>query len=110
MPGPTTCIILFALRTLKIISDMSLATESRAFDAYAESTFVDEPHYARMDSALLAAMGVVMVSAIILRARGFGGVIPGLLWLSRRFPRPRRFSRTSEVYAVLAPSLNHDTI
>ncbi len=79
MPGPTIYIIPLALRTLKIISDMSLAMESRAFDAYAERTFVDEPLYARMDYALIAAMGVVMVSAIILRVRGFGGVIPGLL-------------------------------
>lgn len=75
----TSYIIPLALRTLKIISDMSLAMESRAFDPYATRTFVSEPQYTQVDYVFIGVMGLILVTALVMRLNGYGGVIAGLL-------------------------------
>lgn len=75
----TSYIIPLALRALKIVSDLSIAMESRAFDPYAKRTFVRESRLRAADKALLVAMGVTLVGGLLLRVTGFGGVAEGML-------------------------------
>jgi energy-coupling factor transport system permease protein len=75
----TAYIIPLALRSLKIVSDLGVAMESRAFDPYAKRTFVRESRLSLADKALLIAMVVTLVAGIGLRLAGLGGVAEGML-------------------------------
>jgi energy-coupling factor transport system permease protein len=75
----TSYIIPLTLRALKIVSDLSIAMESRAYDPYTPRTFVRELKMRRADQIILIGMIVLLVSSIILRIYGFGELKIGLL-------------------------------
>ncbi len=75
----TAYVIPLAVRALKIVSDLSVAMESRAFDPYAKRTFVREAHFRPVDKALLIGMAIGLVGGIGLRLAGFGGMAEGML-------------------------------
>ena len=75
----TSYIIPLTLRALKIVSDLSIAMESRAFDPYTPRTFVRELKMRRIDQILLICMAVFLALSILLRLFGFGGLELGLL-------------------------------
>lgn len=75
----TSYVIPLALRALKIVSDLSIAMESRAFDPYAKRTFGRELRLRVVDKAILALMAVALVGGIIMRVTGLGGVASGML-------------------------------
>jgi energy-coupling factor transporter transmembrane protein EcfT len=70
----TAYIIPLTLRALKIVSDLSIAMESRAFDPYGTRTFVNESKFSRTDKIILILMGGLLVASILLRIFGFGGL------------------------------------
>jgi energy-coupling factor transport system permease protein len=72
-------VIPLSLRALKIVSDLSLAMESRAFDPYAERTFMHRPRYAAIDKLLLTAMLLALVAGIAMRIAGYGGIVAGMM-------------------------------
>jgi len=74
----TAYIIPLTLRALKIVSELSVAMEARAFDPYARRTFVRAGRLGGADKALLIAMGLTLVASVALRLMGVGeGVITG---------------------------------
>ncbi|SMB89817.1 Cobalt transport protein [Thermanaeromonas toyohensis ToBE] len=75
----TAYVIPLCLRSLKIVSDMSVAMESRAFDPNRPRTLINRPAFQTIDYILLAVMAVWLITAVTLRLHGYGGVIPGLL-------------------------------
>lgn len=75
----TSYIIPLSLRALKIVSDLSIAMESRAFDPYAKRTFARELKMERSDRIILIAMGAFLVLSISLRLVGMGGLELGTL-------------------------------
>ncbi|MCL4514389.1 MAG: energy-coupling factor transporter transmembrane protein EcfT [Firmicutes bacterium] len=75
----TAYVIPLCLRSLKIVSDMSVAMESRAFDPNRPRTIINRPSFRTIDYILLAVMFVWLGAAVTLRLHGYGGVIPGLL-------------------------------
>jgi energy-coupling factor transport system permease protein len=75
----TTYIIPLVLRALKIVSNLSVAMESRAFDPYVKRTFVREMTFRPIDKALLIGMATIVVAGIVLRLSGHGGVATGML-------------------------------
>ncbi|MGI9861090.1 energy-coupling factor transporter transmembrane component T [Moorella naiadis] len=75
----TAYVIPLSLRSLKIVNDMSVAMESRAFDPNRPRTLINRPVFRTIDYILLAVMGVWLGMAVTVRLHGFGGVIPGLL-------------------------------
>lgn len=75
----TTYIIPLSLRALKIVSDLSVAMESRAFDPYAKRTFVAQTSLGRTDKLILVGMGLFLVGSILLRVLGYGGLELGAL-------------------------------
>jgi energy-coupling factor transporter transmembrane protein EcfT len=75
----TSYIIPLTLRALKIVSDLSIAMESRAYDPYTPRTFVRELKMSRSDYAILIGMVIFLVVSIIIRAFGFGVLQLGLL-------------------------------
>lgn len=75
----TSYIIPLTLRALKIVSDLSVAMESRAFDPYTPRTFVRELKLRPIDQLILIGMAVFLVLSILLRILGFGGLELGLL-------------------------------
>jgi|GEM_PF-1324347 len=74
-------IIPLILRALKITSDLSLAMESRAFDPYARRTFSEMFEFDSRDVAVVIFMGVTLLTAIIARVSGFGGM--PAKWIAR---------------------------
>lgn len=77
----TSYIVPLVLRALKITSDLSLAMEARAFDAYAPRTFSESFEFRPRDYLLLILMGLSLGAAVVLRLLGFGGM--PLQWLAR---------------------------
>jgi energy-coupling factor transport system permease protein len=75
----TSYIIPLSLRALKIVSDLSVAMEARAFDPYAKRTFVRQTRMSRQDKIILIALGVFLAGSILLRIAGYGGVGDGML-------------------------------
>ena len=75
----TAYIIPLSLRALKIVSDLSIAMESRAYDPYTKRTFVRELKMQRLDKIILVAMGVFLAVSIVLRVIGLGGLQLGTL-------------------------------
>jgi energy-coupling factor transport system permease protein len=75
----TAYIIPLSLRALKIVSDLSIAMESRAFDPYAHRTFVRQTALSKTDKILLGLMAFLLVASIALRISGFGGLTIGTL-------------------------------
>ncbi len=75
----TAYIIPLSLRALKIVSDLSIAMESRAYDPYAKRTFVRELKMQRLDKIILVAMVVFLVASITLRIAGMGALQLGTL-------------------------------
>ncbi len=63
----TAYIIPLSLRALKIVSDLSVAMESRAFDPYGKRTFVRASKFSRMDKILLVLMVVFLIGSILIR-------------------------------------------
>lgn len=70
----STYIIPLVLRSLKIVSDLSVAMEARAFDPYTKRTFARHLEYRNVDKVILSVMAIIIVSAIIMRIAGFGGI------------------------------------
>lgn len=70
----TAYIIPLSLRALKIVSDLSVAMESRAFDPYGKRSFVRASEYNRMDKIILVLMVVFLVASIVIRILGFGAL------------------------------------
>jgi len=75
----TSYIIPLTLRALKIVSDLSIAMESRAYDPYTPRTFVRELKMRRSDWAILISMAVFLVFSILLRVFGLGVLQSGML-------------------------------
>lgn len=75
----TAYIIPLSLRALKIVSDLSIAMESRAFDPYAPRSFVKQSQFSKMDKIILGFMAITLVVSIALRLLGYGGLQLGLL-------------------------------
>ena len=76
----TAYIIPLSLRALKIVSDLSVAMESRAFDPYRKRTFVCARELTRMDKILFWSMAFFLVASILLRVFGFGSLtLPGVI-------------------------------
>lgn len=73
----TAYIIPLTLRALKIVSDLSIAMEARAFDPNAERTFVRELKMETVDKLLLAGMIICLLGSIALRFYGYGGLTLG---------------------------------
>ncbi len=70
----TSYIIPLTLRALKIVSDLSNAMESRAFDPYAKRTFVSATKMDKTDKIILGLMLFVFIAGIVLRILGYGGL------------------------------------
>jgi energy-coupling factor transport system permease protein len=70
----STYIIPLVLRSLKIVSDISIAMEARAFDAYTKRTFARHLEYSKVDKVILSVMAIIFVSAIVMRIAGLGGI------------------------------------
>ncbi len=70
----TAYIIPLSLRALKIVSDLSVAMESRAFDPYGKRTFVRASKFSRMDKILLVLMVVFLIGSILIRVFGYGSL------------------------------------
>lgn len=66
-------IIPLAVRSLKIVNEISISMDSRAFDPYAPRTFQPAMRYRAVDCVLLALMAVTLVGGIVLRFFGIGG-------------------------------------
>lgn len=62
------------VRSLKIVNEMGIAMDSRAFDPYAKRTFQPELSFRRVDRVLLAAMALTLLASIALRFVGYGGI------------------------------------
>ena len=62
------------VRSLKIVNEMGIAMDSRAFDPYAERTFQPYLSFKRVDWILLGAMALTLVASIALRFMGYGGL------------------------------------
>ncbi len=75
----TSYIIPLTLRALKIVSDLSIAMESRAYDPYTPRTFVRELKMKRADQLILICMVLLLIASIIFRLNGFGELKLGLL-------------------------------
>lgn len=75
----TAYIIPLSLRALKIVSDLSIAMESRAFDPYAKRTFVAQSKLGTTDKLILVLMALTLVGSILLRVLGYGGLALGTL-------------------------------
>lgn len=75
----TSYIIPLSLRALKIVSDLSIAMESRAFDPYFKRTFVAQTSLTRTDKILLGLMALTLAGSILLRVLGYGGLELGTL-------------------------------
>ncbi len=75
----TSYVIPLALRALKIVSDLSVAMESRAFDPNAKRTFVRQLDFRAVDKGILLFMAFTLVGGIVLRLTGFGGVAAGVV-------------------------------
>lgn len=73
----TSYVIPLTLRALKIVSDLSIAMDSRAFDPYAERTFVRQTTMKPIDRTFLAIMAFTITAGIGLRIAGLGGVGDG---------------------------------
>lgn len=73
----TTYIIPLTLRALKIVSDLSIAMESRAYDPYAPRTFVSQTRLHTADKIIIASMGLTLAASILLRLAGIGGLGSG---------------------------------
>lgn len=67
-------IIPLSLRALKIVSDLSVAMESRAFDPYRKRTFVRARDLDQTDKILFALMVIFLVGSILLRVLGYGSL------------------------------------
>lgn len=74
----TSYIIPLSLRALKIVSDLSIAMESRAFDPYAKRTFVRQRPMRTVDKIIVVVMLLIIVGGIIMRIFGLGGVAGGM--------------------------------
>lgn len=70
----TSYVIPLSLRALKIVSDLSIAMDSRAFDPYVERTFVRQKELKSIDKVLLALMAFLLLGGIGIRILGLGGV------------------------------------
>jgi energy-coupling factor transport system permease protein len=66
-------IVPLAIRSLKIVNEMSIAMDSRAFDPYGKRTFQPEMHFRGIDHALLALMAATLAGGIVLRLCGYAG-------------------------------------
>jgi energy-coupling factor transport system permease protein len=75
----TAYIIPLSLRALKIVSDLSIAMESRAFDPYGKRTFVRATQFRKTDKILLGLMAFFLVASLGLRIMGYGVLSLGLL-------------------------------
>lgn len=75
----TAYVIPLAVRALKIVSELSIALESRAFDPYARRTFVRAARLGAADKVVLAVLGLSLAAGLGLRLAGFGAVAEGLL-------------------------------
>ncbi len=75
----TAYIIPLSLRALKIVSDLSIAMESRAYDPYTKLTFVRELKMQGLDKIILVGMIVFLVASIALRLFGIGALQLGTL-------------------------------
>ena len=76
----TAYIIPLSLRALKIVSDLSVAMESRAFDPYRKRTFVCARELERIDKILFWLMAIFLVASILLRVFGLGKLtLPGII-------------------------------
>ncbi len=73
----TAYVIPLSLRALKIVSELSVALEARAFDPYGRRTFVRQLAYRRIDRILLIAMAITLIASITLRVGGYGGLDVG---------------------------------
>ena len=73
----TSYVIPLTLRALKIVSDLSIAMDSRAFDPYAERTFVRQTSLKSINRILLAIMATMVMAGIGLRIAELGGVGDG---------------------------------
>jgi energy-coupling factor transport system permease protein len=73
----TAYIIPLALRALKIVSELSIAMEARAFDPYARRTFVRASALGRADWIILTCLGLALAAGIVLRVYGVGGLGSG---------------------------------
>lgn len=72
-------VIPLSLRALKIVADLSIALEARAFDPYVKRVPVRQLSLRRSDRMLLGLMVVVLLAAIAVRISGHGGLaIPGM--------------------------------
>ncbi len=75
----TAYIIPLSLRALKIVSDLSVAMESRAFDPYGKRNFVRASQFSRTDKILLGLMVFFLIACIAIRILGYGSLtIAGL--------------------------------
>ena len=62
------------VRSLKIVNEMGIAMDSRAFDPYAKRTFQPELSFSKTDRWLLVVMALTLVASIALRFAGYAGV------------------------------------
>jgi energy-coupling factor transport system permease protein len=70
-------VIPLSLRGLKIVRDLSVALDARAFDPYAKRTFVRQLVLQTTDRAILGVMAVGLVFSVAVRIAGYGGVVAG---------------------------------
>lgn len=62
------------VRSLKIVNEMGIAMDSRAFDPYAKRTFQPALEFRRVDWLLLGTMALILLAGILLRIAGYAGV------------------------------------
>ena len=67
-------LIPLAVRSLKIVHDMGIAMDARAFDPAADRTFQPVLRFGRGDWMLLALMAISLAGSVALRIAGHGGV------------------------------------
>lgn len=62
------------VRSLKIVNEMGIAMDSRAFDPYAKRTFQPDLSFRTIDWLLLALLLLTLIGSVILRVAGHAGL------------------------------------
>jgi energy-coupling factor transport system permease protein len=70
----STYVIPLVIRALKIVRDMSIAMDLRAYDPYRPRTWQPTMRLRWPDIAILVSLGLLLVAAVIARFFGYGGL------------------------------------
>jgi energy-coupling factor transport system permease protein len=75
----STLIVPLMIAAIASIQNLAFSMDSRAYGVSASRTYLHEPVLTRLDRFLLAAMGFILITAVVLRFSGYGALFPGRL-------------------------------